>query len=337
MKSPYADANAVLKKEKRSFDYRKDSFEILYHFYVCEQTQEEFTDTELDIININQVHHKYRDKYGIPFTDEIKMIREEYGLSAAKMSEILGLGANVYRQYESGEMPSVATGRLIRLATDPQEFNKLLEMSAHILEVHEYEKVRKKIDHAMSGWGIVEKMQQLSLFESKYPSLYNGYRVPDLRRIGRMVQYFAKWNTPYTTALNKLMFYADFGHFKRHGQSISGLQYKAIQRGPVPRNFGGIYNQLYNLGYVSIQEKVFGDYVGEIFVVNSEQENQLGETNVELSNSEQAMLEEVSNLFKNKSTKEIVRISHEELAWRDNVDDFNLISFEYGFGLKSIQ
>ena len=78
----------------------------------------------MDLININQVHNLYREKYGIPFPEEIKAIREKYEVSAKKMSEILGLGSNAYRLYESGEMPTVSNGRLILSIKEPEEFKK---------------------------------------------------------------------------------------------------------------------------------------------------------------------------------------------------------------------
>ncbi|WP_425443439.1 hypothetical protein [Sphingobacterium gobiense] len=42
------------------------------------------------------------------------------------MSEVLGLGVNTYRLYESGEMPTVANGRLILSVRDPEELLLLI-------------------------------------------------------------------------------------------------------------------------------------------------------------------------------------------------------------------
>lgn len=333
MKSPFTEGVAEKKKEPRVLEFRKDTFEVLYHYYLCVDTGEQFTTTEIDTLNMNQVFHKYREKYGIPFTDEIKDIRDKYGLSAAKMSEVLGLGINVYRNYEGGEMPSVATGRLIRLAEDPEEFMKLLEMSKNSLEAHEYERVKKKIEHTKSGWGQVEEMWRAWLFGNKYPNILNGYRVPNLERVGNMVRFFAQQNKPFTTALNKLMFYADFGHFQKYGQSISGIYYKALPKGPVPENYGGIYNHIANQDFVRIEEQDFGDYVGERFLPNGI--TIFDEDDGIFTSTELQVMKSVSERFKGLSTKRIIEISHEEPAWQENVDDYNRISFEYGFELKN--
>lgn len=332
MKSPFTGGEAKLGKEVRSFEFRKDLFEVLFHFYTCIDTGEQFTTTEIDTLNVNQIHNKYREKYGIPFIDEIRNIRSKYGLSAAKMSEVLGLGANIYRNYEAGEMPSVSTGRLIRLAEDPEEFKKLFEMSRNTLEPQEYERVRKKIEQTQSGEEKNEVRWKSWLVGNMYPNIFNGYRVPCLERVGSMVHFFARRNTPFTTALNKLMFYADFGHFKKYGTSISGIYYKALPKGPVPENYGGIYNHVINAGYAKIEEVDFEDFVGERFITSEVYE--LKEPL--FSASELNMLAHVSDKFKGKNTRQIVDISHEEPAWRLNIDDFNRISFEYGFELKNI-
>ena len=55
---------------------------------------------------------------------EIQNIRNQYSISAGKMSEILGFGTNSYRLYEGGEIPSVSNGRLILAVKDPGDFKK---------------------------------------------------------------------------------------------------------------------------------------------------------------------------------------------------------------------
>lgn len=74
---------------------------------------------------MEQVYRQYRERHGIPSPDDIKAIRMKYRVSAAKMSRILGLGANQYRLYESGEMPSLSNARLITLVSEKDNFEKL--------------------------------------------------------------------------------------------------------------------------------------------------------------------------------------------------------------------
>src|SRR3546814_2753935 len=124
MNSPITGKPMKLIREADTPTFRKESFNIVYHYYLCEDSGERFTDDRLDTLNTVQATNQYREKYGIPFPEDIRQIREQYGVSAAKMSEILGLGANAYRLYEAGEMPTVANGRLILSVREPEEFIK---------------------------------------------------------------------------------------------------------------------------------------------------------------------------------------------------------------------
>jgi putative zinc finger/helix-turn-helix YgiT family protein len=117
MKSPISNKEMILTKERRALVFRKETFEIVFHYYKCEDSGEQFTTTSTDDVNMNQLYNQYRDKFNIPFPDEIQSIREKYELSASKMSAILGFGTNSYRQYEAGEMPSISNARLIQMVT----------------------------------------------------------------------------------------------------------------------------------------------------------------------------------------------------------------------------
>lgn len=169
------------------------------------------------------------------------------------------------------------------------------------------------------------------MFDSRIPNILNGFRSPNLDKIANMVCFFAEENKPFTTALNKLVFYADFGHFKRYGFSISGIYYKAINLGPVPENYGGIYNCVVNSGIVNIEENDFGDYIGERFICATEFKGQDHFTETELDT-----LKNVAEKFKDLTSKAIVKLSHDEPGWKNNIEEKNRISYEYSFDLKHI-
>jgi transcriptional regulator with XRE-family HTH domain/uncharacterized phage-associated protein len=320
-----------LQKQMLKLEFRKEEFLIVYHNLIDTTTGETFTNEALDDLNLAQVHNQYRSKYGIPFNDEIKAIREQYGLSASKMSEILGLGPNVYRNYENGEIPSLSTGRLIQLIKDPEEFRKLIELSKNDLEKNELERIHKKVEAKLTGWNAFENQLEEYLFGPKLPSEHNGYRIPAMEKLGMMVKYFAQQLQPFTTKMNKLLFYADFLHYSRTGYSISGLTYIAITHGPVPKNYGGIYDRLFENGFVEIEEVDFNDFSGEKF------KNHDGEPDMELfSETERKAIVDVEQQLGKLKTNQIVDVSHDELAWKQNIDSQGRISYDYGFVLKGV-
>ena len=128
MKSPFTGKEMSIQKEWRTMNFRKDEFKVLFHSYKCEESGEQFEDDAFAQLNYNQLVNQYREKYSIPFTEQIIAIREKYDTSATRMSEILGFGTNSYRQYESGEVPSQSNARLIQLADNPHEFKRLVDL-----------------------------------------------------------------------------------------------------------------------------------------------------------------------------------------------------------------
>lgn len=334
MISPFTGGNAHYKKEIRALEYRKESFSILYGYYVCEDTGEQFTTTDTDIINISQVHNQYRAKHGIPFVDEIRTIRTKYDLSAAKMSKILGFGPNLYREYEAGEMPTISNGKYIQFAKNPIDFIKILESSKCEFQKDEYQKILKKVEHELGGWDKHEEYFEETIFGTKTPNIYNGFRVPDFKKAAYIIQFFASKVQPYKTKLNKLLFYADFTHYCKTGLGITGITYNAIQHGPVPLNYNTLFDQIAMKQFVDIYYVYDGDFEGEQFKYPSKVE--LSHESGIFSKSEIEVLNLIVKKFGKMKTNEIVEASHDEAAWKRNIDSQKRISYEYGFYLNHV-
>lgn len=330
MKSPFTGGDAELRKEKRTMDFRKEPFEVMYHFYVCKDSGEQFTTDELDEVNTNQVYNQYRTKYGIPFPDEIKAVREQYGLPASKMAEVLGLGINVYRNYEAGEVPSVSNGRLIQLIKDPKEFRSLIDLSRNEFTEDELNKINKKINATLEGFDVLQHFYEERMLGERRPNIFNGYKTPNLEKIINMVIFFAERIMPFKTKMNKLLFYADFQHFKTSCYSISGITYQAIQKGPVPKNYDWIFDEALNKRCISIKLVDYGEFMGEKFEAT-------GKCKVDESlftKAELNAMEIVAAAFKSDTVNSIVNKSHTEDAWKDNIDDFGAIRYDYAFNLN---
>lgn len=325
----------TLQKEQREIVFRKETFKVTFHFWKCADTGQQFTDDKLDALNLEQAHSQYRVKHRLPFPEEIHQIRDQYGLSAAKMSEILGFGANVYRQYEGGEVPSESNARLIQLASVPDDFKRLVQL-CDSLEAKAKSKLLAHIDQLSSR--SPEELRRHSLEEylvgSRNPDEFSGYRRPSLSKAGALVAAFASAMKPWKTQLNKLLFYADFIHFSKTCQSITGLRYIAIKMGPVPRNFDGIFQYLVNQNICTIDYVEYDDsIVGERFLPSNHADL------TALSDEEHATVREVVRRFEGMSTRDIVFLSHLERAWVETIDRENRgISYQqYGFNLQRFQ
>lgn len=334
MKSPITGLEMKLTKEQRSMIFRKETFDIIFHYYQCEDSGEQFTSAALDELNMNQVYNQYRDKFNIPFPDEINNIRSKYGLSASKMSEILGFGVNSYRQYEAGEIPSVANAKLIQMVDDPQNFMEMTALCGTLDEKARGKYIQKAIFLAEEKKRNIFNINfKEYLLGNHLADIYSGYRNPNFEKITEMVVYFSDKLSPFKTKMNKLLFYADFLMFKQSCFSISGMRYKAIEMGPVPINFQSIFEYLANKDEIDIFTTEFPQgYIGEQFKAKNDRPFR-----VELfSENELNVLEKVANVFKPTSTNQMIEISHLEEAWKKNEKNKSVISYEYAFDLNQM-
>ncbi|OFY39384.1 MAG: DNA-binding protein [Bacteroidetes bacterium GWF2_40_14] len=335
MKSPITGKEMVLIRENRTLSFRKEEFEVVYHHYKCEESGEFFTTTELDEINLNQLYNQYRAEHKLPFPEEIKQIRETYDLPASKMSEILGFGVNSYRNYESGEVPNQSNAKLIQLAADPKEFRKLIELS-DAYQGKALDKILHSIDSLIHEQKQSKGKTQIEnyLIGLKAPCSITGFKRPDFEKFTEMVVFFTAKQEQWKTKLNKLLFYADFSMYAQSGMSISGVQYRAIPKGPVPKNYQGLFEYLVSKEDIIIEYETFtSGNMGELFKPNP---NRPFKSDL-FSQKELLVLEEISQRFSKTTTQEIVDASHKEKAWIENSEGNKIIDYKYGFELNYLQ
>jgi putative zinc finger/helix-turn-helix YgiT family protein len=334
MKSPLTGKEMTLVTEKRTMDFRKERFQIVFHYYKCEESGEQFTTTSLDEINLNQLYNQYRDKFNIPFPDEIAAIRQKYSVSASKIAEILGFGTNSYRQYEAGEMPSVSNARLIQMISDPNKFIALVSLCDSLDEKtkEKYTQKAKQLNEESERNSFAFNLKNY-LLGNHLADIYSGYRNPSFEKFTEMVVYFSEHIKPYKTKMNKLLFYADFLMFKQSCFSISGVRYHAIDMGPVPYNFQSVFEYLGNKNEVDIHSIEFPNGgIGEQFIART---NRPFNSSL-FSELELDVLKKIVATFKTTSTNDIIELSHLEKAWKENEQTKNVISYEYAFALKQI-
>ena len=145
MNSPFTGGHATLVEEKATTTYRGEEFDYTRRYYRCDDTGIAFTDDETDAWGLEQIYSQYREKYGIPAPEEIKAIREQYGLSATTMSKILGIGDNQYGLYENGEMPTKNIGRMIATIKDKNIFSMYVDMAKNQFTEKENNRIREKV------------------------------------------------------------------------------------------------------------------------------------------------------------------------------------------------
>ncbi len=317
--------------EVQTLNFRKEEFTVKQRFYFCEDSGERFTSTQLDELNLSLVYNAYRAKHHILSPEEIKETREKYGLSAVKMGEILGFGPNSYGLYERGEIPSLANSKLLKLASDPESFYRLVN-DWEIDNANAKSRLLDKVNAMVNEVSETDFLENYLIGNSQFSEL-TGYRKPSLARLKEMVVFFAHKVPSYKTKMNKLLFYADFLCFRELGVGMSGARYKAIPYGPVPDKFQTLFENLSEIDVIDIFYTPLDN--------GSRKEKLIGREDrpfnpTLFSATEISFLEKVATTFIDTTPSDIVEISHKEKGWIENESGKNFISYDYALELKAL-
>ncbi len=156
--------------------------------------------------------------------------------------------------------------------------------------------------------------------------VFSGRRAYSPERLAAMIRYFAAHGKEmYRTKLNKLLFYADLRFYTQNGVGISGATYVNLPYGPVADGVTTLFDDLVAAGEVSIIEEIEGSgrFAADADAVD------LGP----LSSDEIRELYAVLERYGDLTTKEIVDLSHEEMAYKYTRPG-EPIAYEYGKFLK---
>ncbi|MCD8297716.1 MAG: DUF4065 domain-containing protein [Prevotella sp.] len=317
-----------LKQENSTMLYRGKDYSYIHFYYENEDTCEMIVTTELDELNISQVYNQYRAEHGIPFPDEIIKFRQYYDLSQTTMSRILGFGDNQFRLYESGEVPNLSNGKLLKsVMLSPDVFGRLVEDMGNDIKNDVREQILGRISALKEN--NQDKWRANLVFGNTKRDKYNGYARKSLDIVENCILYFVnRMGGVYKTQMNKLLFYTDFLSYKRHGMGMTGLSYLAIQFGPVPKNWDKVYSAFdsFDLQLVEILEGIDGERIisDKTFDNNVFTEEQLD------------VLNTVYSKFGRMTSKQISQYSHSEPAWQDNIDNHSTIDYTNAFYLQIV-
>src|SRR3972149_5448628 len=98
------------------------------------------------------------------------------------------------------------------------------------------------------------------MFEDKFgryaPDEFSGYNRFQLSKIFNAIIFFCKGGA-LKTKLNKLLFYADFKHFKEYTVSITGTRYAHVPFGPAPDYFNHYFAVLISDKSLAVEEVMY--------------------------------------------------------------------------------
>ena len=123
------------------------------------------------------------------------------------------------------------------------------------------------------------------------------------------------------TKVNKVLYFADFAHVRRHGRPITGADYQKLQHGPAPRRLKPVRDRLVSDGSAEIHHE---DFLG--YTVNRLVPLRSADTSV-FTAEELATIDSVLDDLAGLNARQVSDLSHEEAGWL-LVDEGDTIPYE---------
>lgn len=303
---------------------RGEKIKVEAEFLKCGTCGAEFENTRgHDALDL--AYREYRRRHGLLQPEEVQNWRKGYGLTQRELSKLLGWGGATLSRYENGALQSEAHEKMLRLAMEPHNLHRLIQESPDALQEDKRKRLEKELSEVEA-----EAYSFQRLFEESFgtydPDELSGYRRLDIGKLFAAILFFCRGGQ-LKTKLNKLLFYADFKHFKEYAVSLTGARYIHLPYGPVPNNYEFYFAELIREGSLRVEEVVMGQYIGEQFVTIHAPDLNI------FTDSEIKVLSEVKDFFKNHTSSQVKDFSHRERGYAETADG-DVISYRFAEQLQ---
>lgn len=201
-----------------------------------------------------------------------------------------------------------------------------------------HDEVAKLIDVSRSSYFAIERGdKKLSLDEAAklakifgitVDELLNAY-TPDFDKYRQMILAFLRGakesgETLKKTKLAKLLYFADFASYYFYKKSMSGLQYRKIEFGPVPDAYFRMLEELVDEEKIDVNKVTDGEKkmfeITETFISEIEKLDLLSE-------KEKSLISDIWSKWKGKNTNQIVQYTHNQKPYK-SVEFGQIIPYE---------
>lgn len=320
------ETKVVTKKE--TYNIFGEPIEVDAQVLVCGECGEEFYYEEFDAATLNSAYNEYRKKHKLLFPEDIKKIREQYGLSQRSFAKLLNWGDKTIYRYENGSIQDKAHNSLLLFLREPENMRTYLEENEVVLDEKQKEKLLETVEKLEKDTEYQVGERFLELYFSRIPCEENGFKGFDYEKFCAMVLFFAqKTSELLKTKLMKLLCYSDMIFYKENGVSMSGVKYAHLPYGPAPDHFDIIFGKMAADHVAHIE--VFYDGIYEKHQVIPERdflEDVLTETETEVLNR-------IFEKFKNFGSVEISNYSHNEKGYNETKPG-EIISYTYAMDIE---
>lgn len=316
-----------IKEKEEKIKIRKEEFIIKVKRAVCKNCGAEFGILEPGFDEKEIAYNLYRKKHNYLFPEDIKKIREKYGLGQKSFSRLLGFGEITIHLYEKGALPDDTHMEMLKLADNPENIKEIYESNKEAISDSE----RKVFEKNLQNLLIEKKKNKLreiinEIFNYE-PDINCGYKKFNLDYFVNFIKLLLKFKSPlYKTHLVKICCYLDFLKFKSDGISFSGCRYVVGDYGPFLDQYDKLFCYLKDINAV----EAIMDFInnGEYFNFKEEPDTSL------FSEKDIKFIKEITEKLGNLTPKELSEKTHNEFpGWsKEKIGQF--ISFENAKYLK---
>ena len=315
-----------IEKLKETYRINGEDIEVLADVLVCCECGEKLFDEELDDDTLLKAYNEYRIRHKLLFPEDIKDIREQYGLSQRSFGKLLNWGDKTIHRYENGSLQDKAHNSLLTLLKDPNNMKTYLNENEITLSEKKKDSLLKKIEglseKQQGSKGIAEQMMRSE------PSIENGFKSFDYEKFCAMVLYYADRSKELLKVkLLKLMNYADMLSYRENSVSISGSRYLHYNYGPVPERYEMLLEFMEKDGLIRMEH--FEDNGYEKIRIIALDKDPISD----LSDDETLILNKVYDRFKDFGSKQIADYSHQEKGYQET-KEYQVIPYSYAKDLS---
>lgn len=174
------------------------------------------------------------------------------------------------------------------------------------------------IETGKQDLGVEEAKRLASLYSIGVDDLLSG-RIPDIEKYKQMILLYLRMKLTTKddmkvpkTKLAKLLYLADFAWFYEHLESMSGMQYRRIQYGPVPDAFFRALDELEESGKIVVERK--SDDGKDMYLISEAEANSNAKL-TKISKDEEKLLKNIAKKWHEKKTVDIVNFTHNQLPY----------------------
>ena len=305
------DTDVRIEDRRETLPVRGEDSEVETRVAVCSTCGEDVWMDELEDETLARAFAEYRRRHRLLQPEEMKRIRQQWGLGQRAFAQLLGWGEITLHRYESGSLQDGAHDAQLRMAERAENVRTLLESNGDRLTPRQREAVERRLEEAEALAGEWECSDEdfERLLARRAEGGYGGNAPLSLAKVREMIAYFAELPDMFVTKLAKLMFYADFLHYREHTTSITGLAYAHAPQGPIPDRYERIRDDVIENAVVEIEERFGDSWAGEVLVAQRPTDLTV------FSESEVAVLRAVRKRLGAKTSKRLSDMSHAETAW----------------------